>query len=141
MINGPPNRTVHYKIIEGTSSAAANTAIMAVNSVTSFGHDFVVVPPAPPVSESADTSGWKTKDAAYDPSKVPGAIPVSAAFTLIFTAVLLLTVLSGAAEFVMALAFGDHPTGFQQTAFSAMDFAWKAGFGAIVGLLGGKQTK
>jgi len=34
----------------------------------------------------------------------------------------------------------DHPTGQQQTLFSSCDTAWKAGFGTIIGLIGGKLT-
>jgi hypothetical protein len=47
--------------------------------------------------------------------------------------------LSGIAQILMA-SFWETPTGLQQDVFSAMGFAWKTGFGAIVGLLGGKQS-
>ena len=67
-----------------------------------------------------------------------GAIVLSPTFKLIFVAVFAITVLSGVAQIVMA-ALWDAPTGLQQDVFSAMGFAWKAGFGAIVGLLGGKN--
>jgi hypothetical protein len=39
----------------------------------------------------------------------------------------------------MASIWGK-PSAQQEQVFEAMGFAWKAGFGAIVGLLGGKVT-
>jgi hypothetical protein len=46
---------------------------------------------------------------------------------------------NGENDCVMASSWGA-PTASQKEVFDAMGFAWKAGFGAIVGLLGGKVT-
>jgi hypothetical protein len=50
-----------------------------------------------------------------------------------------ITVLSGITLIVLANIW-HSPTPNQQSAFEAFDFAWKAGFGAICGLVGGKAT-
>ena len=50
-----------------------------------------------------------------------------------------ITVASGLAEIILA-AVWSNPTANQQTAFAAMDFAWKAGIGALFGLLSGKSN-
>jgi hypothetical protein len=59
------------------------------------------------------------------------------AFKLVFLTVLGIVVLAGAAEVVMA-AVWINPTPDQQSTFEAVGFGWKAGIGAIFGLLGGK---
>lgn len=38
-------KTFHYKVVEGSDNPIANTAIVALTSLTSLGQDFVVVPP------------------------------------------------------------------------------------------------
>jgi hypothetical protein len=58
-------------------------------------------------------------------------------FKLVFSTVVGITILSGGAEIMMA-AFWTNPTADQQSAFEAIGFAWKAGIGAIFGLLSGK---
>jgi hypothetical protein len=128
--------TGHYKVVIGSINPIANSAIIAANSITSFGHDFVIVPPTKGGSKVAS----RTTDAAYDPSKVPGAIKVSSTFTIAFTAILVLIVLSFFAEIWMASVWVDHPTGLQDKAFSTMDWILKGGVGLIVGLLGGKVS-
>jgi hypothetical protein len=64
-------------------------------------------------------------------------IVLKPAFKLIFLTVVGITLLAGVAEIVMA-GFWTTPTPNQQSAFEAIGFAWKAGIGAIFGLLGGK---
>jgi hypothetical protein len=58
-------------------------------------------------------------------------------FKLVFMSVLAITIGSGAADIAIAYFWTD-PTHNQQAIFDALDFAWKAGIGAIFGLLGGK---
>jgi hypothetical protein len=53
--------------------------------------------------------------------------------TVIFTLLFFLTT-------VAVALWLDEPSGQQQTLFSSCDTAWKAGFGAIIGLIGGKLT-
>jgi len=48
--------------------------------------------------------------------------------------------LAGIAQIAIASIWSNaSPTGFQNEVFSAMGFAWKIGFGAVVGLLAGKK--
>jgi len=60
-------------------------------------------------------------------------------FKIVFLAVFAITLISGIAQILMALAW-DEPTGNQQAVFEGFGFAWKAGIGAVIGLLGGKVT-
>jgi hypothetical protein len=60
-------------------------------------------------------------------------------FKLVFVSVLAITVGSGLAAVLIAYLWID-PTHNQQAIFDALDFAWKAGIGAIFGLLGGRIT-
>ena len=69
----------------------------------------------------------------------PKTLPVSAYFKLIFISVLALTVLAIVADIFFAMMW-DKPTPNQQTLFDGLGSLWKAGGGAILGLLGGKAT-
>lgn len=64
-------------------------------------------------------------------------IVVAPFFKLVFLTIVVITVLCGAADIAMAGVWSD-PTSMQQSAFEAAGFAWKAGIGAILGLIGGK---
>jgi hypothetical protein len=66
-------------------------------------------------------------------------IVAAPAFKLIFLTVVGITLACGAAQVALAAGW-EHPTANQQSAFEAIGFAWKAGIGAIFGLLGGKVT-
>ena len=66
-------------------------------------------------------------------------LPLSPGFKMVFIAVFSLTVLAGIAEIVFAFSWAT-PTPNQQNVFEGMGFTWKAGTGAILGLLGGKMT-
>jgi hypothetical protein len=58
-------------------------------------------------------------------------------FKLVFLSVLVMTIGSGLACVLLAYLWTD-PTHNQQEIFDAFNFAWKAGIGAIFGLLGGR---
>jgi len=63
--------------------------------------------------------------------------------SVVFLSVLSLTLLSGFAQIILAIEFPptpDHPNPNMQSVFEAVGFAWKAGVGAIFGLLGGKVS-
>jgi hypothetical protein len=62
---------------------------------------------------------------------------VSSKFKLVFLSVLAITILTVIGQFVIA-AHWDNPTPNLQSTFEALGFTWKAGTGAIFGLLGGK---
>jgi hypothetical protein len=64
---------------------------------------------------------------------------LSEGYKIILIAVIVLTVLSLIIEICLAIWAHDPPTGFQNNLFGAADFGWKTGFGALIGLLGGKQ--
>lgn len=64
---------------------------------------------------------------------------ISPTFKLVFLSVLGLTILGGVAEVIMAACW-TAPTPNQQSAFEAAAFVWKAGVGAVLGLVGGKVT-
>jgi hypothetical protein len=66
---------------------------------------------------------------------VPGAIKVDPTFKLVFLSVVGLTVLAGAAWLVAALA---QPSDAASLLASGCETLTKIGFGAVVGLLGGK---
>jgi hypothetical protein len=60
-------------------------------------------------------------------------------YKLLILVTVAIAVASGLAEIILA-AVWSNPTANQQTAFAAMDFAWKAGIGALFGLISGKAT-
>jgi hypothetical protein len=64
---------------------------------------------------------------------------VSANFKMVFLVVAAITVLSGVASIVLA-GWWLTPTQNEQNVFDSMGFAWKAGIGAILGLIGGKAS-
>ncbi len=64
---------------------------------------------------------------------------LSTTYKLALAAVICLTLFSLFIEVGLAALVRDSPTGFQQGLFNAVDFGWKAGFGALIGLFGGKQ--
>jgi hypothetical protein len=66
-------------------------------------------------------------------------VEISVHFRLVFITVTIITVACGICSMVLA-AIWTLPTPNQQSAFEAMGFAWKAGIGAIFGLLGGKAA-
>lgn len=66
-------------------------------------------------------------------------VVLAPAFNMIFITIALITVLSGIGHVILASIWTD-PTPNQQSAFEAIGFAWKAGIGALFGLLGGKVT-
>jgi hypothetical protein len=72
-------------------------------------------------------------------SGAPAPIVATPVFKLVFLAVLGITVLSGLIEIAIAVQW-PAPTANQQATFESFGFAWKAGLGAIFGLLGGKVT-
>ncbi len=66
----------------------------------------------------------------------PGTVEMSPAFKLIFFSVLGLTILSLAA--CIALAISARQTDAIKNLIETTSTTWKMGFGAIIGLLGGK---
>jgi hypothetical protein len=50
------------------------------------------------------------------------------------------TIICFVLEQVFALVLPEHVTHFQERAFNALDWGYKIGFGAFLGLLGGKVS-
>jgi hypothetical protein len=65
-------------------------------------------------------------------------VTVSSHFKMVFWTITAITVLSFVASIAMAMAWGQ-PNANQQSVFEGAGWAWKVGFGALVGLLGGKS--
>jgi hypothetical protein len=86
-----------------------------------------------PIKASEDARN-KTKETLRKNTRY---VVVAPTFKLVFLTVTVVTVVCGAMEVVLATLW-EHPTANQQSAFEAIGFAWKAGIGAIFGLLGGK---
>ena len=95
------------------------------------------VPDAAPEEARELSSEAKAVIAALSASPVKS---VSPAFKLAFSAVVILTVVSAVGATVIAFTAGDPLPPNQQAIFETFNTAWKMGFGAIVGLLGGKAT-
>ena len=89
----------------------------------------------PPILREPMTLG------AGQPTQRPGQhkAELKPAFKLAVITVLAITVLSGMAEIALANVW-SVPTPNQQSAFEGFNFAWKAGIGAILGLIGGKAA-
>ncbi len=81
-------------------------------------------------SDDPDSNHTPTNDPQF-------SIPLP--FRWVFPAVLTLSLISLVLKLV--LSFRDPLSEPQKQLFASCDFAWKAGFGAIPGLLGGKVTK
>jgi len=64
---------------------------------------------------------------------------VTSHFKLVFLSVFGLVILCGVGSAVLA-GIWTEPTNAQGTAMASCDFAWKAGVGTLLGLLGGKVT-
>jgi hypothetical protein len=58
-------------------------------------------------------------------------------FNALFSTVTVITIGCIAGSVLIAF-FVPEPTAYQQSAFDGLAWAWKLGFGAILGLLGGK---
>jgi hypothetical protein len=67
---------------------------------------------------------------------MPAPRPISSTFKLTFISVLVLTVLSSV--IVVYLASLPNPTEEQKRLVEVFASSWKMGFGAVVGLIGGK---
>jgi hypothetical protein len=65
-------------------------------------------------------------------------LTVAPHFKLVFLAVLCLTVISLITSIALTIAYDPHPSDEIKRLIDTCSTTWKMGFGAIVGLLGGK---
>jgi butyrate kinase len=70
-------------------------------------------------------------------AKPTATFVMSPYFKMVFLTVAAVTILCGIGQVAMAMSLGT-PSAMQSDAFQSLGFAWKVGFGAIVGLIGGK---
>jgi len=70
---------------------------------------------------------------------VDNKISVTSHFKLIFLSVLIISVLCLVGEILLSM-YWDKPNPDQARLLYTLDFAFKAGFGAFIGLLGGKAS-
>jgi len=106
----------------------ANTAAVAFQSISSPGSPSVI-----------DLTTAKNVDPTSAAAPGHATATLNPAFKLVFLSVLVITVVTGILQIILA-GYWPTPTANQQASFEAMGFAWKAGLGAIFGLLGGKVT-
>jgi hypothetical protein len=125
-----------------TTNPVANAAMIVAQTFSApFAALAIDLSTAEPIAVAAS---YDSPPVAGANASTGGALPANTAlilpiFKTVFFAVLIITILCGIAELILA-AIWEKPTTNQQAAFQAMDFAWKAGLGAILGLLGGKVT-
>ncbi len=70
--------------------------------------------------------------------KPQSSILASSMFMWVLLIVTVMTVLAGVAQMVLAERW-SQPNPNEQNVFDTMATAWKMGFGALIGLLGGKN--
>lgn len=85
----------------------------------------------------SETSKIKKREVENTILQNKNLVVVSPTFKLVFITVVVITVGCGMLEVVLAATWYTTTTN-QQSVFEAVGFAWKAGIGAIFGLLGGK---
>lgn len=129
---GGTRRTFNVHVVEGlAATAVANTASIIAQSFSSPSETSIVTlldRPRSSAETSLEAAPKATKTVVLDPR-----------FKLIFLSVLAITVACGAVEVILAATYRS-PTPTQHDVLGSFDFAWKAGLGAIFGLLGGKQA-
>lgn len=78
----------------------------------------------------------RTRDAAFGKSPTR----LSPAFKLVVWIVVVFTLATGVAQIALAALWAE-PTAMPRSAFESMATSWKMGFGALIGLLGGKAVR
>jgi hypothetical protein len=98
-------------------------------------------------SEARNSSGglkhWRTLDAAPKPKKSEEQlklVPVDNSFKVIFFIVLIVSI-SAIIAAAVAAQFWTTPTPNQQRVFEALEWAYKLGMGAIIGLISGQASR
>lgn len=120
-----------FRLTGGVGNFIANSALIAAASLQSPAKESVILP----AKGRRETDNQPRAAAMGDPA----AILISPRFKLVFISVLIITVMCAIAEVVMASVW-PTPNGPQGNVISTMDFVFKAGFGAMIGLLGGKAS-
>jgi len=125
-------------IVAETLSAPLTTSVL-----TFQGHAPKVTVEKAPGHGAAGRAGllhMQTRDAA--PAKAPKRtnLVIGTHFKLVFLTVVVLTVAAAVAGWIMASSWVS-PTDMQKSAYDTMNTVVKLGFGAIVGLIGGKNLR
>lgn len=133
-----------FKIVPGGTGFIANTAAIVVQSITNPWENSSIQPEVEfieaPRPFDPNRTELRLETTSPTPRKRPNgpAIPVSSHFKLVFLTVTGLTLLMLILQLAVAYAWGQSPNGFQSEVYSGLGL-WKAGFGAIVGMLAGKK--
>jgi hypothetical protein len=131
------------KTVQGSSTPAANAAIMLVHSISSPGEAFIIELPPPESLMAKANKGRKVgeRSIALDAAPRPKRqIIVSSLFAWVILFVFVITILAGGAQIWLAQRW-LQPTPNEQNAYEAMASVCKLGFGALLGLLGGKNIR
>jgi hypothetical protein len=121
--------------IQGSRNFFANSAIIALTSIADpVASSTIVFRPEPAVKSKGPPT------MAFDEApKQRQPIVVASQFKLVFLGVLVLTVVAGLVSVIMSMSIASL-TQPEQTTLEMMQSTWKMGFGAFLGLIGGKAT-
>jgi hypothetical protein len=131
------------RISQGSANPFANAASMVVQSVLSPGEEIAINLPEDKLLPSTKTRIQKSGSPRRAVDAATGSrqqITASSYYMWTLFIVLLLTVAAGGVYIAMAFMW-ISTTPNQQAAFETMGTAGKMGFGALVGLLGGKTLR
>jgi hypothetical protein len=119
------------RIVDGSANPLANTAVLISTALASPREATIIVPPdqKPPAGEPPE-----------DTAKRPGVIVSGTAFNTVLWIVFGITIVCLIIMIVMVITI-PTPTPTQARVLDAMLSAFQLGFGAFVGLIGGKQLK
>jgi hypothetical protein len=125
----PMTPAEHQKGVTQMSGAEVRTdAGLVANSAAVISHAFSSPSTTLVIERRRELADEGAPETKYPPT-----------FNYLLVAVIVITILCGAAVILLAFKL-PNPTDLQKQAFAAMDFGWKAGLGAIFGLLTGKET-
>lgn len=125
-------------IISGQDNIAINAARVVEETFRSPGKTSVIRPKEEATRTPRDSAGT-TGGTPTGPRASAPAIVVSPIYKMAFLVVVAIVFMSAIGLYLMA-GYWLTPSPNQQTVFNAAEFAFKAGIGAILGLLGGKVT-
>ena len=131
----PPKDRALPPITLPSTTAVANTATIISETFRAPSRTTILVSAEEEKEEAKDRKPAKR----VEPQPTP-AIVLDPLFKWALIAVAVITGVSFVAEMVLASLWTEPATHFQETAFAALDWAFKGGVGVFIGLIGGKQA-